>query len=972
MRIESLIIENINSLAGRFEIDLSDRAYAGGLFAIVGPSGAGKTTILDAICLALYGQTPRIKTVSKTQNELMNKNAPFCKAEAIFSAGGKRYKAAFLHERSQASTPFREAKRELCVQDADGWRIIASRIREMDEKIEQITGLDFGRFTRSIMLAQFRFAEFLQADSNERAKILEQITDVDIYRRISTAIYERTKLQRDALDAIRMRIGNAKILDKTQADALVEQQQQLGQAIKQHTAQKDAIMACVNIIGSHDQAQMQLSQYQKAQDTLGFAAQAAQKQLDDAAAQEKAQAEAFEKLSETLKAVRALDLGIKMHQNEISKLQTDVNANEEQIKSHKKTLFTLFKKYFPDAQDALYKDLYLSKNIGEALRQSAAGDLKKAQQEAEKRRADLSALLKDKDIAHWQTRLREQKAALPVFEAREAMQSAKKELQQQSAQLKSVEGETKTLESKLHEAQERCDYARLEQRFGDERAKLADGQPCPLCGATAHPYAGKQSTRSFAEDADKQLKQAQSAYHEQAARISAIQTRIEDLNQVIEEKRQLLSASQGMLSAVADIDDAQALRASIKQAEEITTAYSLMQAEHAKAMQSVAALTAHFGGIDKDVEMIEARRQMIDDVEARTKRLEADKDNAQRGCDKKQSKRIALLGEKDADAEEQAAKRQLKQAQAQSELSRKKAEQAQREMEQNKANIVRVQNEAKLHAAALAEAYAKARAGASAVRSVSDDDDVKRCFEAFEESAALLDDIPDAKALSAAAQALAQLVSQEGARHAVIGQIRKADAENRDALSADKKEEKRQEKVLHKWERLNALIGSHTGDKFCRMAQGITFDALLAQANLVLARMSDRYILMRSEAGVSKPLELAVADTYQAGEVRPVANLSGGESFVVSLALALGLSEMSAGAARIDSLFIDEGFASLDESYMEAALQTLLALGSREGKLIGVISHVDALKERIDVKIEVERLSGGRATLRGPGVKTQV
>ena len=127
--------------------------------------------------------------------------------------------------------------------------------------------------------------------------------------------------------------------------------------------------------------------------------------------------------------------------------------------------------------------------------------------------------------------------------------------------------------------------------------------------------------------------------------------------------------------------------------------------------------------------------------------------------------------------------------------------------------------------------------------------------------------------------------------------------------------------------------------------------------------------LVRDDGNASKPLELAVIDTYQAGERRPVANLSGGESFIVSLALALGLSEMSSGRARIDSLFIDEGFASLDENYMEAALQTLSTLGSREGKLVGVISHVEALKERIDVQIEVKKLSGGRSTLAGPGVK---
>ena len=96
-----------------------------------------------------------------------------------------------------------------------------------------------------------------------------------------------------------------------------------------------------------------------------------------------------------------------------------------------------------------------------------------------------------------------------------------------------------------------------------------------------------------------------------------------------------------------------------------------------------------------------------------------------------------------------------------------------------------------------------------------------------------------------------------------------------------------------------------------------------------------------------------------------------GESFIVSMALALGLSEMSSNKTRIDSLFIDEGFASLDEDYLEAALQTLSSLGNRENKLVGVISHVDALKERISTKIQVTKLAGGKSTLVGPGVTVE-
>jgi exonuclease SbcC len=127
--------------------------------------------------------------------------------------------------------------------------------------------------------------------------------------------------------------------------------------------------------------------------------------------------------------------------------------------------------------------------------------------------------------------------------------------------------------------------------------------------------------------------------------------------------------------------------------------------------------------------------------------------------------------------------------------------------------------------------------------------------------------------------------------------------------------------------------------------------------------MTDRYLLIRDD---SQPLELNVVDNYQAGEIRSTRNLSGGESFIVSLTLALGLSQMASKKVRVDSLFLDEGFGTLDEETLETALESLSAL-QQEGKLIGIISHVSALKERISTQISITPLSGGRSMLSGPG-----
>jgi len=168
-----------------------------------------------------------------------------------------------------------------------------------------------------------------------------------------------------------------------------------------------------------------------------------------------------------------------------------------------------------------------------------------------------------------------------------------------------------------------------------------------------------------------------------------------------------------------------------------------------------------------------------------------------------------------------------------------------------------------------------------------------------------------------------------------------------------------------RWERLHELIGSADGKKFRNFAQGLTFEILIAHANRHLQKMSDRYLLIRNPI---VPLDLNVIDNYQAGEIRSTKNLSGGESFILSLSLALGLSGMASHKVRIDSFFLDEGFGTLDDEALDTALVTLSGL-QQEGKLIGVISHVAAIKERISTQIIVEKCSGGRSRLNGPGCK---
>jgi exonuclease SbcC len=170
----------------------------------------------------------------------------------------------------------------------------------------------------------------------------------------------------------------------------------------------------------------------------------------------------------------------------------------------------------------------------------------------------------------------------------------------------------------------------------------------------------------------------------------------------------------------------------------------------------------------------------------------------------------------------------------------------------------------------------------------------------------------------------------------------------------------KQQQQARRWRQLTDLIGSADGKKFSEFAQGLTLARLVELANRHLHRLTDRYRILRNP---QEHLDLLIVDEYQAGSARTMNSLSGGESFLVSLALALGLSELAGRKTQIDTLFIDEGFGTLDPDTLDTALSALETLQGM-GKTIGIISHVEALKERVSTQISVRKGAGGVSTLR--------
>lgn len=203
-----------------------------------------------------------------------------------------------------------------------------------------------------------------------------------------------------------------------------------------------------------------------------------------------------------------------------------------------------------------------------------------------------------------------------------------------------------------------------------------------------------------------------------------------------------------------------------------------------------------------------------------------------------------------------------------------------------------------------------------------------------------------------------QVNDRHGALAVIQTKLQDDDYNHRDYASRWEELEMDRRKLLI-WQKLSTLIGSHDGKVFKKFAQGLSFDLLIKCANNHLSFLNDRYRLKRLKG---EELDLEIQDLHQANATRPTASLSGGESFLTSLALALGLSDLAGKNVRIDSLFIDEGFGSLDSETLEIAVQALEGLRTRN-KTIGVISHIELLKERIPTQIVIKKGSGGVSTM---------
>ncbi len=979
---------NLASLEGKFEIDFTaEPLLSAGIFAISGPTGAGKSTLLDAMCLALFSRTPRMEQAQEngvqiedvgnstiSQNDprsILRRGATSGYAEADFLAiDGHRYRSRWDVRRSRDKADGNLQKSNFTLRNLDTGMEEQGTKTELQARVVKLIGLTFDQFTRSVLLAQNDFSTFLKADQGEKAALLEKLTGTEQYSSISRLIYKKNAVAREDYEKVQECIRGIVLLTDGEEKELQD-----------GLCKSEKLVAELEKAGAEEQ-------------TLREALRSAEQNAADREAQQKASADRLRQATERLEAAR----------KEYDRGKEEEQKSEATFKTLQKELQEARKKDI-ELTEAARKSVETEERLKSALRKKQTHEdrMQTAKTSLQKITEELTSLEAWRERHAGKANIAEQHSALLLHlnEAAKARQSlerskkaiatARREMESLAGQLEKVQRilETKALtiretEESVHSLEEELkaeDREALEKHLNavrteregllleqarqavsgdikELREKLQDGSPCPVCGSLHHPAlthtAGTALTEQIAALTLKmeQLSARRQTVADKEKSLSALRQKLVTLHQELSEHERLRADNQSRQTLLKvqierDAKSAGECKESFEGA--LSSADALFgNKEWQKGWLSnqsgfLASLATFAERWNTSLEQLQQLRQQQSAARAEYDSLES------------------LLVPLKSEAEEAAQIRE----QSRAVLTRLKTERAQlldgrpADAVEREYNEYRDALRARLQSLQASETEQSGIAEREKGISEQIVRDMEKAAAALLQCRKALSEWSEAWSRNHGEETLSVLLSRSRDKKNELSYRLRSNEENRQKVASRQKELEECRLRSERWAKLNDLAGSADGSKFRRIAQCYTLDILLRDANAQLRNLSRRYLLKR----IPDTLALQVVDLFMGGEVRSVHSLSGGETFLVSLALALGLSSLSSGRMSVESLFIDEGFGSLDADTLRVAMDALENLRT-QGRKIGVISHVQEMTERIPVQIHVNRVGNGRSNLK--------
>lgn len=983
MRIHRIEIEGFGPFRARQTVDL-DAYAADGIFLIGGRTGAGKSSILDAVCFALYGSVPRYEDGDKRLRSDHTRPDDPTEVALEFTTGGRTWRIErspdYLRpkKRGDGFTP-QKAEARMYERVGEEWIGRAARPVDVAQLVDEVIGLNQQQFLQVILLAQGRFARFLLARNDERQALLRTLFGTKRFEDYERALEERRK---DAVarvegesQALTARLEHAEatagdILEPLGGEpGLDERIAWIGSAaLRARHLAEEADAAQQQVTGqlaaaeaAHTERTAQRDK-QRRRDATRESLAALEARADDIAAL-RAERDAAQR-AEPVRAAKDAAARALAAVEAAGAALDDTRAEWDDARAGHEAGAD------PDALDELVAAAQQRIGSWRPLRdiearldadERALGDLRARAADAAERAAALAertrALPAERERIQ-ATLGRAEVAAATIDALRQAVAALESRLAAARSLAALADAQRAAFEA-LQQAKRRKDEAEAHladlqaRRFagmaGELAAELVDGEPCAVCGSTSHPApAGRGDDPVTVDDierADATRRDATAAYetanaalaeadraHADAQKDAAGGT-ADELEAALAAKQQELSAAEAAaaekerLVAERDALEAEAQRADAEQAAIIAERSDLdarIEAAEAALAQNRAAVAEARGSAESVAARIDAEQRL---VAAATAYAEAQRESAR-------AERAAA----DAAAALQAAVDEAGFADAPAALA------ALRDAAQRESLDARIHE----HDTALA-----------ATRSTL----LELELEALPEEP--VDTTASAEALAAAKEAWADTVKAHTAA-AERARTLEGAVERIAAAHAQIAELAAEAAAIR---RLADTVAGRAPNarrmKLETFVLAAELEEIVAAANTRLAEMSgDRYRLQHSDAlaarGAASGLGLEVMDRFT-GRARPPHSLSGGETFLASLALALGLAEVvtsRAGGIRLDTLFIDEGFGSLDAETLDVAMRTLDEL-RQGGRTVGVISHVEAMKEQIPAQLRVEQTPQG-------------
>ena len=984
MKILAIRGRNLASLEGDFEIDFTvEPLLSAGIFAISGPTGAGKSTLLDTMCLALFARTPRtdqakennVKLQDVSNEQLSQSDPRFLLrrgtssgfAEVDFMAlNGHRYRTRWSVARARDKENGRLQNPRLALYNLDKEEEEQGTRSDLQARIIDLIGLTFEQFTRSVLLAQNDFSTFLKAEQGEKASLLEKLTGTELYSAISRQIFERNARAKEAFDLIQTRIQGIELLtDEEENDLrtrLAGTEKEL-QRVEKAKAEQQALQEAVRSI--EQQITIRQRQQKEAADKLVHATEllTVARHEYEKGVEEQQQSEArFKSLQQEILQARKLDI-------QLDTAIRDLSHSEQQLKN------VMLRK---EEAEKKYQAAVLRRRQGaeEIARLTAWRErYKKKERIAEQ----LSALLLPLDAASATPSgmeaavrsietLRQEMAALnkQLSDLQQTSANKQQALKRAEADYRNLEEELKAVDApaldkqieKLRQEREQLliEQARLEAsgNIKDLRGRLQDGQPCPVCGSTHHPFANQVPV----------------------APVSALTLQLQDLSNkketYVAHTRHLTRLQQQLLQLHKELADSEAackemagkqqLAASRQEREE-----AIVKEQSTLLTQSLSAADLLFGNSEWQKAWLqnpETFRKTLTDF-ARQWHENTEKLHQlerQESAQKAECESLAsFLPSLEKQAEESGQLHEKNRAAFSSLQAERKKLLNGRSADSVEQEYIRRMEELKERLKKLSATQTEQSGIADQIRGIADQiaKDLTEASADLLRRKAALDKWTADYLDSSGGEPLEVILSRYTQEKTELAFRLRTQTENKAKVSGLQEELNVRRTESERWAKLNELAGSADGAKFRRIAQGYTLDILLNYANVQLRELTRRYRLER----VPETLALQVIDRDMCDEVRTVHSLSGGESFLVSLALALGLSSLSSNRMRVESLFIDEGFGSLDAETLRVAMDALESLRT-QGRKIGVISHVQEMTERIPVRVQVSRVGNGKSVVR--------